>query len=76
MSDQIPDPTEYTQPPVNLIITTYELSFWARNYSVTKVNMYQEAFSKLYDITVSNTLRTLPIIYDRTQIEVFICKEL
>lgn len=26
MSDQIPNPTEYTQPPVTLIITTYELA--------------------------------------------------
>lgn len=26
MPDQIPDPTGYIQPPVNLIITTYELS--------------------------------------------------
>jgi hypothetical protein len=26
MSDQIPNPTGYIQPPVNLIITTYELA--------------------------------------------------
>lgn len=26
MTDQIPNPTEYIQPPVTLIITTYELS--------------------------------------------------
>ncbi len=26
MPEQIPNPTEYTQPPVTLIITTYELS--------------------------------------------------
>lgn len=26
MSDRIPNPTQYIQPPVNLIITTYELS--------------------------------------------------
>jgi hypothetical protein len=26
MTGQIPNPTEYIQPPVNLVITTYELS--------------------------------------------------
>ena len=26
MTDQVPDPIGYIQPPVNLIITTYELS--------------------------------------------------
>ena len=36
MSNQIPNPTQYTQPPVSLIITTYELSEDANNKPIWK----------------------------------------
>ena len=39
MSNQVPNPTEYTQPPVSLIITTYELSEDANNKPIWKATV-------------------------------------
>lgn len=39
MSNQIPNPTEYTQPPVILIITTYELSEDTNNKPIWKATV-------------------------------------
>lgn len=44
MSNQIPNPTAYTQPPVTLIITTYELSEDANNNPIWKATV-THAFS-------------------------------
>lgn len=39
MPNQIPNPTEYTQPPVNLIITTYELAEDTNNNPIWKATV-------------------------------------
>jgi len=36
MPDQMPEPTEFVQPAVNLIITTYELAEYIHNHPIWK----------------------------------------
>lgn len=60
MSEQIPDPTEYVQPQVSLIITTYELAEDADNNPIWKATVTHifsgETVERVYQISEAHKL--------------------